>query len=166
MMEFIFELLFQIIPGKVWIFLLAVVLIVGGIYVWRIGGQERARYDAATGSESKTYQAEIRYKSIRSVKTSGINDHDTGSADANFLQMGYYEDGKYHPLDVQVDRDEYDAVKEGDKIKISFHPDDADYIVTPMMPRPGTIWYRIGGGAMIGFAALILLMLFASLFGD
>ncbi len=40
MMEFIFELLFQIISGKVWIFLLAVTLIVGGIYVWRIGGLE------------------------------------------------------------------------------------------------------------------------------
>jgi hypothetical protein len=163
-MDFIIELLFEIIPGKVWIFALAVLLIVGGVYVWRIGGEERSRYYAATGSESRTVQAEVRHKSIRSVRTSGMNDHDTGSADANFIDLGYYENDKYIPVEIQVERGEYDAVKEGDKFNISFHPANPEYIVTPRTPQPGVIWYRIGGGAMIGFAALILLMLVASLF--
>jgi hypothetical protein len=74
--------------------------------------------------------------------------------DVNYLALIYYEDNSDKPIavDVQVDRDQYDSVKDGDKIQISLNPG-----------RSGTIWYRIGG-AMIGFAALILLMPIASLF--
>lgn len=164
-MGFIFELLFQIIPGKFWVFLLCVLLIIGGVYVWRVGGKERAIYDAATGAESRSFIAEVRYKKIRSVSTSGTNKYDTGSADANFFDLSYEDDGEYRSVETQVSREEYDAVNEGDKFKISFHPDKPDYIVTPRTPRPRVIWYRIGGGIMLGFGVLFLLMLLISLAG-
>jgi hypothetical protein len=52
-MDFLFELLFQIIPGKFWIFVLAVLLVIGGVYVWRDGSVERGRYDMATAARAK-----------------------------------------------------------------------------------------------------------------
>lgn len=162
-MNFIFELLFQIIPGTFWIFVLAVLLVLGGVYVWRVGGQERGYYSAATGKESKSYDAEVRHKSIRSVRTSGINDHDTGSADANFLSLMFEEGGEYQSVEIQVQRDEYDAVKEGDRFRISFHPAKPDYVVTPRTPRPKIGWYWIGGIALIVFGGLVFLALIISL---
>lgn len=163
-MSFIFELLFQIIPGKFWIFVLAVLLVIGGIYVWREGGRERGFYAAATGKDSRSFDAEVRHKSIRSVATSGMNKHDSGSADANFLTFSYEDGGEYQSVETQVQRDEYDAVKEGDKVRISFHPDKPDYVVTPRTPKPKIGWYWIGGIALIVFGGLVLFALLISLF--
>jgi hypothetical protein len=163
-MDFIFELLFQIIPGKFWVFVLAVLLIAGGVYVWRVGGRERGYYAAATGKESRAFDAEVRHKSIRSVSTSGTGKYDTGSADADFLDLIYQEGSDYRSVEVQVQRDEYDAVKEGDHLRISFHPDKPDYVVTPRTPKPKIGWYWIGGIALIAFGGLVLLMLVVSLF--
>jgi hypothetical protein len=67
---------------------------------------------------------------------------------------------------VAVDKDEFDARKPGDQIKISFHPGLPDYVVTPMKQRPGVMWYRIGAVTMIVLGTLIVLMILVSLFGD
>jgi hypothetical protein len=140
-MEFILEL----IPPRLFGFIIAVLFIVGGIYVWQQGSAERALYDTAVGPGSRAYNAEIRYKTTRTESSSGIDDHDTGTVNVDYLVLSYEEeDGKYGSVDVAVDRDEFDRVKEGDRIKISFHPETPGYVVTPMKTRPGVIWYRIG----------------------
>jgi hypothetical protein len=130
------------------------------------GNAERALYDRAVGKEAKTFQAEVRRKVIRSERSSGVNDHDNGSVNVNYLELGYDEHGKYYSIDAQVDRDEYDAVKEGETLKISFHADDTSYVVTPMKKRPGVFWYRLGGGIFIVLGAVFALMIVISLAGD
>ncbi|HEX8736679.1 MAG TPA: DUF3592 domain-containing protein [Pyrinomonadaceae bacterium] len=161
-MEFILEF----IPARLLAFLIAVAFIAAGVYVWRGGSNERALYDAAVGAGSKTIEAEIRYKTTRSERSSGINDHDSGSVDVDYLQLSYEEGGKYKSLDARVDRDEFNAVKEGDDIKVSFHPDNPEYIVTPMKTRPSVIWHRLGGGVLIGLGAIFILMILVSFAGD
>lgn len=157
-MEFILEF----IPARLLAFLIAVAFIAGGVYIWRGGGAERALYDAAIGAGGKTLQTEIRYKTTRSESSSGINDHDSGTVNVDYLQLSYEEDGKYKSIDAQVDRDEFDAVKEGQKIKISFHPDHPEYVVTPMKTRPSVIWHRLGGGVLIGLGVIFILMILVS----
>jgi len=159
------EFLLELIPPKLFGFLLAAVFIAAGTYMWMSGSAVRAEYDLAVGSQSKTYQAEIRRKVVRSESSSGINDHDTGTINVNYLDLSYEEDSKYKSIDAQVERDEYDAVKEGDRIKISFHPDNPNYVVTPLKERPGVIWYRIGGGIFILLGVIFILMILASLAG-
>jgi hypothetical protein len=162
-MEFIFEL----IPGKLLAFLLAVAFIAAGVYIWRGGSAERALYDAAVGAESRTYQAEIRRKVVRSERSENYQDSGDGSVNVNYLVLGFYEkDGHFSSLDAQVDRDEYDAVKEGDTIKISFHPDNTEFVVTPMKKRPGVVWHRLGGAIFIVLGVIFILMILASLGSD
>lgn len=161
-MEFILEL----IPPRLFAFLIAVGFVAAGVYIWMGGSAERALYDAAVGEGSKTLQTEIRYKTTRSESSSGINDHDSGSVNVDYLQLSYEEDGKYKSIDARVDRDEFDAVKEGQKIKISFHPDNPEYVVTPMKTRPSVIWHRLGGGIFIALGAIFILMILVSLAGD
>jgi hypothetical protein len=158
-MEFILEL----IPPRLFGFLIAVAFIAAGVYLWMGGSAERKLYDAAIGAESKTIAAEIRRKTTRSERSSGVNDHDSGSVDVDYLQLSYEENGKYKSLDARVDRDEFNAVKEGDNIKVSFHPDNPDYVITPMKTRPGVIWHRLGGGIFIGLGAIVILMILVSL---
>lgn len=161
------ELIFELIPGKLLAFLLAIAFIAAGVYIWRGGSTERALYDAAVGAESRTYQAEIRRKVVRSERSESYNDHSSGSVDVNYLVLGFYEkDGHFSSIDAQVDRDEYDAVKEGDTIKVSFHPENTEYVVTPMKKRPGVFWYRFGGAIFIILGVIFILMLLASFGSD
>ena len=158
-MEFILEL----IPPRLFGFIIAVLFIVAGVYAWQQGSAERALYDTAVGPGSRTYNTEIRYKTTRAESSSGVNDHDTGTVNVDYLVLSYEEEeGKYGSVDVAVDRDEFDRVKEGDRIKISFHPETPDYVVTPMKTRPGVIWYRVGGGALILLGIIFILMILAS----
>lgn len=161
-MEFILEF----IPARLLGFLIAVGFIAAGVYIWTGGSAERALYDAAVGAGGKTVQAEIRYKTTRSESSSGINDHDSGTVNVDYLQLSYEEDGKYKSLDAQVDRDEFAAVKEGDDIRVSFHPGNPDYVVTPMKTRPSVIWHRLGGGIFIGLGVIFILMILVSFAGD
>jgi len=157
------EFLLELIPPRLFGFLIAVCFIAAGVYIWTGGSAERALYDRAVGKESKTYQAEVRRKVIRSESSSGVNDHDTGTVNVNYLVLGVEEHGNYRSIDAQVDRDEYDKVKEGETIRISFHPDNPNYVVTPMRERPGVIWYRLGGGIFIVLGAIFILMILVSL---
>jgi hypothetical protein len=157
-MEFILEL----IPPRLFGFIIAVLFIVGGVYAWQQGSAERALYDTAVGAGSRAYNAEIRYKTTRAESSSGVNDHDTGTVNVDYLVLSYEEDSKYESVDVAVDRDEFDRVKEGDRIKISFHPENPGYVVTPMKTRPGVIWYRVGGGALILLGVIFILMILIS----
>jgi hypothetical protein len=157
-MEFIPEL----IPPRLFGFIIAVLFIVGGVYAWQQGSAERALYDTTVGLGSRAYNAEIRYKTTRAESSSGVNDHDTGTVNVDYLVLSYEEEGSYGSVDVAVDRDEFDAVKEGDRIKISFHPENPSYVVTPLKTRPGVIWYRIGGGALILPGVIFILMILAS----
>lgn len=163
-MNFLFELIFELIPGKVWGFIFAVLFIVAGVYLWTGNNEERARYDLATNDQSRSVMAEVRRKTIRSEATSGLNKHDSGSGDVNYLVLIWEEGDKYESVDVQVDRDEYDAVKEGQNIQINFNPADPSYVVTPGKTRPGVFWFRVGGGIFIGLGILFVLMLLISLF--
>lgn len=134
--------------------------------MWMSGNEDRAEYDSAVGGGSKTYQAEVRRKVVRVESSSGINDHDTGTVNVNYLNLRCDDENeKYTTIDAQVDRAEYDAVKEGDRIKISFHPDNPKFVVTPMKKRPSVIWYRIGGGIFIILGVIFILMILASLGG-
>lgn len=162
MIDFILEL----IPPRLFGFLIGVLFIVGGVYVWQVGSAERALYDNATGAGSKTYIAEIRYKTTRQESSSGVNDHDSGTVSVDYFDLSYEEDGAYRSVSVAVDKDEFDAAKAGDRIKISFHPGLPEYVVTPMKPRPGVMWYRIGAGALLLVGVLIVLMILISLVGD
>lgn len=157
-MEFILEL----IPPRLLAFIIAVLFIAGGVYVWQQGSAERALYDVALGPGSKAINAQIRYKTTRSESSSGVNDHDTGTVNVDYLVLSYEEDGRYQSIDARVDREEFDSVKEGDRIKISFHPETPDYVVTPMKTRPGVIWYRIGGGILILLGVIFILMILMS----
>jgi hypothetical protein len=158
-MEFILELL----PPRLFAFVIAVLFIVGGVYVWQAGSAERAIYDAAVGPGSLSYNAEIRHKTTRSESSSGINDNDPGVVDVDYLGLSFEEEnGDYRSVDARVERDEFDSVKVGDHIGISFHPGNPDYVVTPMTERPGLTWYRIGGGAMVLLGAIFILMILAS----
>ena len=166
MIDFIFELL-GFIPPRLFAFVLSVLFIIGGVWVWQAGTAERAIYDAAVGAGSETYNAEIRRKTTRTESSSGINDHDTGTVNVDYLVLSYEkEDREYGSIDARVDRDEFDSAKEGDWIKISFHPDNTDYVVTPNTTRPGLTWYRIGGGAMVLLGAIFILMILGSLLID
>jgi len=165
-MGMLLEILLTFIPPKLMGVLLSLGFVAAGVYMWTGGGAERAFYDAAVGPGSKTVQAEIRYKKIRSESTEGYNDHDTGSADVPYLILSYEEDGKYHSLDARVDRDEYDKVKEGDEIRISFHPGNSEYVVTPMKARPGVFWFRAGAIILVLIGLIFILMILASLAGD
>lgn len=163
------EIVFAIIPPRLGAFLIAVCFIVAGVYFWTGGKDDRELFDRAVGAESRSYQAEVRRKVIRQESTSGINDHDSGTADVAYLVLVFYEDNwrdKYDSVEARVDRDEYDAVKEGDKLKISFHPENRDYIVTPMKTRPGVFWYRFGGSIFIILGVIFILMILASLTAD
>lgn len=162
MIEFILEL----IPPRLFGFLIGVLFIVGGVYVWQVGSAERTLYDNATGAGSKTYNAEIRYKTTRQESSSGVNEHDSGTVSVDYLDLSYEEDGNYRSVSVAVDKDEFNSVKPGDRIKISFHPGLPDYVVTPMKHRPGVLWYRVGSIAMLLLGVLIVLMILVSLFGD
>jgi hypothetical protein len=160
-MEFIFEF----IPAKLFGFLIAAAFIAAGVYAWMSGNEARAEYDLAVGAGSKTVQAEVRRKVIRQESSDSMNDHSTGTVDVNYLVLSYEENGDYKSIDAQVERDEYDKTKEGDEIKISFHPDNPKYVVTPMKERPGVIWYRILGGILILLGVIFILMILASLAG-
>lgn len=161
MIDFIIEL----IPPRLLGFIIGVLFIVGGVWVWQSGTAERTLYDNAVGPGSVTYDSRIRFKRVRSESTSGINDHDTGSADVCYLTVGYDDaDGKYHSMDVAVDRDEYDSVKEDGMIKISFHPGFPEYVVTPMETRPGVLWYRIGAILLLIVGVFVVLAIIISLF--
>lgn len=157
------EIVLELLPPRLLAFLITVAFIVAGIYFWMSGNSERELYDRAVGKEAKTYQAEVRRKVIRAEKSSGINDHDSGTVNVNYLELGYDEHGKYYSIDARVDRDEYDSVNEGDTIKISFHPDDTSYVVTPMKTRPGVLWHRLGGGILVVLGSVFLLMILISL---
>lgn len=161
------ELIFELIPAKLLAFLLALAFIAAGVYIWRGGSLERGFYEAAVGKESKTYQAEVRRKTVRSERSDNYNDSSDGSVDVNYLVLGFYEkDGQFSTVDAQVDRDEYDMVKEGDTIKISFHTDNPEYIVTPMKKRPGVFWHRLGGSIFVILGVIFILMLLASFGSD
>ena len=158
-MEFLLELL----PGRLLIFLIAAGFVAAGVYAWTSGNDARAEYDLAVSTGSKTYQAEVRRKVVRQESSSGVNDHDTGTVSVNYLVLAYEdENGDYQSIDAQVDRDEYDKMKEGDKIKISFHPDNPSFVVTPMKERPGVVWYRIFGSILIFLGVIFILMILAS----
>lgn len=157
-MEFILEL----IPPRLFALMIAVLFVIGGVYAWQQGSAERALYDVAVGPGSKTINAEIRYKTTRTESSSGVNDHDTGTVNVNYLVLSYEEGDKYQSIDARVDRDEFDSVKEGDRIKVSFHPEMPDYVVTPMKSRPGVLWYRIGGGVLIALGVIFILMILVS----
>lgn len=160
------ELIFELIPPKLFGFLIAVAFIAAGIWMWMGGSDARREYDLAVGAESRTYQAEIRRKTVRVESSSSINDHDTGTVNVNYLILSYEdENGDYQSIDAQVDSTEYDRVKAGEKIKISFHPDNPQYVVTPLKARPGVIWYRIGGSIFVLLGVIFILMLLASLAG-
>lgn len=163
-MSFLFEIIFTIIPPKLGAFLLSLGFIAAGFYMWTAGGAERAEYDAAAGKEGKTVVAEIRYKKMRGVSTDSYNDHDSGTTQLPTLSLSYEENGKYRSLDATVDRDEYDKVKEGDRIRVSFHPANPEYVVTPMKTRPGVFWFRLGAGIFIFLGLIFILMILASLF--
>jgi len=60
----------------------------------------------------------------------------------------------------------FNAVKEGDDIKISFHPDNPEYVVTPMKTRPSVIWHHLGSGVLIGLGVIFILMILISFAGD
>lgn len=157
-MEFILEL----IPPRLFGFIIAVLFIVAGVYCWQQGSAERALYDVAVGPGSQTYNAQIRYKTTRTESSSGINDHDSGTVNVDYLVLSYEEGDEYRSVDARVDRDEFDSVKEGDRIKVSFHPENPSYVVTPMKTRPGVIWYRIGGGVLIFLGIIFIIMILAS----
>jgi hypothetical protein len=153
MIDFIFELL-GFIPPRLFAFVLSVLFIIGGVWVWQAGTAERAIYDAAVGAGSESYNAEIRRKT-------------TGTVNVDYLVLSYEkQDGEYGSIDARVDRDEFDSVNAGDRVKISFHPDNTDYVVTPNTTRPGLTWYRIGGGAMVLLGAIFILMILGSLLTD
>jgi hypothetical protein len=158
------EFILQLIPPRLFGFLIAVAFIAAGVYIWMGGSAERKLYDAATGAESKTVEAEIRRKTTRAERSSGVNDHDSGSVDVDYLVLSYEEDDEYKSLDARVDKDEFNAVKEGDNIKVSFHPGNPEYVVTPMKTRPSVIWHRLGGGLFIALGAIFILMILVSLF--
>ena len=160
------EILLELIPPRLFGLLIALCFIAAGVYIWTGGGDERALYDMGVGKESKTYQAEVRRKVIRSESSSGVNNHDTGTVNVNYLELSVKTDGHYESIDAQVERDEYDAVKAGETIKISFHPDNPKYIVTPMKARPSVIWHRLGGGIFMVLGAIFILMILVSLAGD
>lgn len=157
------ELLLELIPPRLFAFLIAAGFIAAGVYIWLGGSADRALYDAAVGKDGRTYQAEVRRKVIRAESSSGVNDHDTGTVDVNYLELGFEKNGRADAIEAQVDRDEYDAVKEGDKIKISFHPDNPKYVVTPMKARPGVIWHRFGGAVFVILGVIFILMILVSL---
>lgn len=157
------EILLELIPPRLFGFLIAVAFIAAGIYIWIGGSDERALYDLAVGKESTTYQAEVRRKVVRSESSSGVNDHDAGTVNVNYLELSIDKNGHYDSIDAQVERDEYDAVKEGETIKISFHPDNPKYVVTPLKERPSVIWYRLGGGIFIVLGAVFILLILVSL---
>lgn len=156
------EFLFELIPGRLLAFLIAAGFIAAGVYGWTSGNEARAEYDMAVSG--KTYQAEVRRKVVRQESSSGINDHDTGTVSVNYLSLSYTdENDEYQSIEAQVDRDEYDKTKEGDKIKISFHPDNPKFVVTPMTERPGVFWYRVFAVIFIGLGVIFILMLLVSL---
>ena len=160
------ELIFELIPPKLLGFLIAAAFIAAGVWMWMGGSEARREYDLAVGAESRTYQAEIRRKVVRSESSSGINDHDTGTVNVNYLILSYEdENGDYQSIDAQVDGTEYDQVKAGDKIKISFHPDNPQFVVTPLKERPGVIWYRLGGSIFMLLGVIFVLMILASFAG-
>lgn len=160
------EFLLELIPPRLFGFLVAAAFIAAGVWMWMGGNEARAEFDLATGSESRTYQAEIRRKAVRRESSSGINDHDTGTVDVTYFSLSYEdENGAYKSIDAQVDRDEYDKMRESDRLKISFHPDNPTFVVTPMKERPGVIWYRIGGGIFILLGVIFVLMILISLAG-
>jgi hypothetical protein len=156
------EFILELIPPRLFGFIIAVLFIVAGVYAWQQGSAERALYDTAVGPGSKTINAQIRYKTTRAESSSGVNDHDTGTVNVDYLVLSYEEDDKYQSIDARVDREEFDRVKEGDRIKVSFHPETPDYVVTPMKTRPGVIWYRIGGGVLILLGVIFILMILIS----
>jgi len=160
------EFLLELIPPRLFGLLIAVGFIAAGVYIWAGGSDERALYDMAVGKESKTYQAEVRRKVVRAESSSGVNDHDTGTVNVNYLELSVDNNGHYQSIDAQVDRDEYNKVKEGETIKISFHPDNPKYVVTPMKERPGVFWHRLGGGVFIVLGAIFILMILVSFAAD
>jgi hypothetical protein len=159
------DLVLEIIPPKLFAFLIAVAFVAAGVYIWMGGSDRRREYDRAVGEGSKTYQAEVRWKVVRRESTSGINDHDSGSADVNYLHLGYEENGEYQSIEARVSREEYDKVNENDKMMISFHPDNPGFVVTPMKERPGVFWHRAGGGILILLGVIFVLMILVSLVG-
>lgn len=165
-MEAVMEFLLELIPPRLFGFLIAVAFIAAGVYIWMGGSDERTIYDLAVGKEAKTYQAEVRRKVIRTESSGGVNDHDTGTVNVNYLELSFENNGHYDSIDAQVERDEYDAVKEGETIKISFHPDNPKYVVTPMKERPSVIWHRLGGGVFIVLGVIFILMIVVSLAAD
>ena len=160
------EILLELIPPRLFGFLIALGFIAAGVYIWMGGSAERALYDRAVGAESRTYQAEVRRKVVRAKRSENYNDSGDGSVDVNYLVVGFYEEnghGKFDSIDATVDRDEFDAVKEGDTIKISFHPANREFVVTPLKERPGVFWQRLGGGVFIILGVIFMLMILVSL---
>lgn len=155
------EFLFEFIPGRLLAFALALGIAVGGWFVWGGGNEERALYDAATGGGGKTVQAKIRYKTER-MESSGDEDA-PGYTAVSYLEFEFEENGEWQFIEGRVSGDEYRSVKVGDTMKISFHPANLDYIVTPAKSRPSVIWFRIGGAILMFIGGILMLMILGSL---
>lgn len=147
------ELLLELFTNRIGLFILGIVFIVGGVYGWKDYRHEANLYNAAIGSEGKTVEAEIVWKNTERSSSDTYRD-DGGSTLVGYINIEFETENGEQRVKVYLDSDEYDKIKEGDIIKVNYHPNNPEYAVTPYTDRPSTVFSTIifGFCIFLGFA--------------
>lgn len=159
----IFEFLLEFFFNRLGIFILGVALVIGGIYGWKEFRHEVGMYDAAVGKNGKEVEAKIVWKNTERSNSDSYRD-DGGSTLVGYINVEFETENGRQGAKVYLDSSEYDLVKEGDPIKIHYHPDNPEYVVTPLMKRSSVLFASIVTGFCMLLGILLCLAVIISLF--
>jgi hypothetical protein len=150
------DLLLELLFNRLGLMILAVVLVVGGVYVWKGYRAEASLYDASVGTEGRTAMARIAWKGTE-------NDSESDSS-VDYLKLEYDFEGEVIETKVYVDPQEFAAYDLSDEIQIRFNPSSKQFVVTPQMKRPSVFLATAGSLALIIIGSLIFIAVLISFF--
>ncbi len=148
------ELLIELLANRLGLFILGVILAIGGVYGWMDFRHDVRLYDAATGADGKTAQAKIVWKNTEQNRSDSYRS-DGGATLVGYINVEFETENGNQTVKVYLDSDEYDSVKEGDTIKIKYNPENPEYVVTPKMKRGSVLFASI----VTGFCTILGILL-------
>lgn len=158
-----FEILLEIFANRIGVFILGIAFIAGGIYGWIDYRQEINLYNAAISKEGKTADAEVVWKATERSNSDSYRE-DGNSTVVGYIKVRFEAENGEQDVKIYLDSDEYEQVKEGDILKIKYHPENPEYVVAPQSDRPSVILSTIGFGFCVFLGFLICLAVIISLF--
>jgi hypothetical protein len=146
-MDDLLELVLELLFNRFGAFILGILLVVGGVFVWLDYRGEAKLYDAAIGSQGVAVTAKVVSKPT-----------------TDMLRLRFPVSGQDTEASVEVDQATYNKYKEGDTLEVRYPQTKTDYIVLPSTKRPTMLWPTIGGIALMAAGAIIMVVVVVSFF--